>query len=183
MCMALPACVKKTTHTVLVNESDNSIDLCKQTLIDDCIDERFDFSPSSDFHEKHLASSRYVQAHHKKQPTELSSLSISQAKLFDIPIPMQAVFNSEPIGDSMQGLSVDYSIMLDRLAITCFYEREMERLGWQQLIENSSNNEFMLVFDKPNKVCVVSIRMPKDSRASLRVVVTTGAKKMGHSFE
>lgn len=170
MCVALPACVKQTTHTVLVHESDNPIDLCKKTLIDDCIDERFDFCSSSYSPQNQINPS-------------LSPLSICQAKLFDIPIPMQAVFQADDLGDSADGLSINYSIILDQSAISCFYEREMERLGWQQLIENMSNNELLLVFNKPNKICVVSVRTPKDSRAGLLVVITTGTKKMGHSFE
>src|SRR5665647_3208689 len=94
MCMVLPACVKKNTHTMLKNKSNDSIDLCKKTLIDNFIDERFEFCPS-EHQANHVIPSQSVGAIHKKQTTELSSLSICQAKLFDIPIPMQAVFRPD----------------------------------------------------------------------------------------
>jgi len=112
-----------------------------------------------------------------------SSLSVYQAKLFDIPLPMQAIFKPDEIGDSADGLFMYYSIFLDQSALANFYEREMDRFGWQQLIENNSKKELLLVFNKPNKICVISIRVPEDTRSALFVVVTTATKKKGHSVE
>lgn len=97
-----------------------------------------------------------------------------QARLVDIPIPVHAV----PCVDMYEEVSeygggmLQYTIASPQQDIIRFYTYEMERMGWQCLMSVHARED-LLIFDKPERLCTISIR-PVD--VQLLVVVSTGAK-------
>ncbi len=93
-----------------------------------------------------------VLHYYEKQPP-----LTTQAHLADIPLPIQAEIHmlggSTP---SATGLTFISNFSLPDLVK--FYEFEMERLGWRQLHMFGVESEVLLVFEKPEKLCTISIR-------------------------
>jgi len=76
-----------------------------------------------------------------------------EARLVDIAIPLE----SKPIRKLLSQQTFVYAIKKTREEIVSFYEQEMERLGWD-LLAADSNQETLLIFNKPHRVSTVSIR-------------------------
>jgi hypothetical protein len=93
-----------------------------------------------------------------------------EAKLTDIPIPMQAIplfsaTDQDKQLDTFQELCLGYHSELESDEIIKFYNAEMERLGWQQK-GIFVQPEALLIFEKPHKICAISIRSKKNSSAT-----------------
>jgi len=95
-----------------------------------------------------------------------------EAKLYDVPILIDAQpddTNKQP--DSLS--QVSFFANVDFAEAILFYEQEMERFGWN-LLGSFIEDEALLVFDKPTKMCSVSIR---PSKKHVRVVIFLKSKK------
>lgn len=97
--------------------------------------------------------SNQVSFHYYDQQQTLKN----EAHLTDIPLPVQVVprILSGSHADST-GLTFVSAFQLTDLVR--FYQFEMERLGWKELHIFSVESEVLLVFEKPQKFCTVSIR-------------------------
>ena len=89
-----------------------------------------------------------------------------EARCIDIPIPLSA----RPIAEYFMqtdagaiGMAYESSLTLE--AMQTFYQREMERSGWQELALHEGY-EVLLVYVKPKKICVISLR-PAFKRSQL----------------
>lgn len=95
-----------------------------------------------------------------------------EARLYDFPI----LLNAKPIFknqcDEEHGTYFSYTVPVDRNDAVTFYEQEMERLGWR-LFSRFDHDEILLNFEKPTKVCSISLRPQKNN---LLVVVFYKAK-------
>lgn len=181
LCIMLPSCAKKSINKLNYTQADDSLKTYKKTLINGSVDERFDFS--NQVNPDSLTQTPKANALSTNKQINNVNLAIYQAKLFDIPMPMQAVIQSDEINDNNNGISLYYVIPCHELSLIQFYQREMELFGWQHLIENFSKKEALLVFEKPNKICVISIRQTKDVRNNVLVSITSSFKDTGHSVE
>lgn len=76
-----------------------------------------------------------------------------EARLSDIPIPL----NCRPISDSISDVSFAYTSQNAVYELVHYYFSEMERLGWDLMGENRFD-ETVLVFVKPYKIAIVSLR-------------------------
>jgi len=176
MCIGLPACVKKenTVANQVENKQRQSLNFmqeCKQSPIDNDIDGRFAVVDTNNNKAELKKSTRNTHQ-------VVNGISADEAKWFDIPVPLQAVSQGDCLDDQDDRLFVRYSVFLDRQAIVDFYEREMERLGWQHEMESINDQESLLIFSKPTKICAVSLRSSSDTRRGLAMVITVGPKKM-----
>jgi len=97
-----------------------------------------------------------------------------EAKLVDIPIPLQA----EPLEyffadqqETAAATSLGYSVNMSVDELVAFYQREMDRHGWRCLSE-CAGKETLTSFVKPARVCSVSIR-PRAKKAGTNLVIFT----------
>lgn len=101
-----------------------------------------------------------------------------ESKLFDIPIPFQA----QPLHTEVDSLDKE-QIMLtyridttERETIITVYRNEMERFGWQE-IATFNGSEIVLVFTKPRRYCVVSLRNEQSKKKyGMQLVVVSGTR-------
>lgn len=105
-----------------------------------------------------------------------------QARLIDIPFPLQATsleryFNAYEgkviMGYDVRGYVSDYIAL---------YEQGLERWGWRKITHISNTLESLLVYDKPERYCVVSLRHASVSgNIPIRIMLYTGIKEEGLS--
>ncbi len=82
---------------------------------------------------------------------------ITEAHLTDIPLPVQVVTHTLS-GSTHDSTGLTFVSPFKFSDIIKFYQFEMERLGWKELQLFSVSSEMLLVFEKPQKFCTVSIR-------------------------
>lgn len=75
-----------------------------------------------------------------------------EARLTDVPL----VLDARPIKKQITDTVYSYQTQLDAQSLSQFYIREMERFGWRLLAQNKAS-EILLVFQKPVKICVISL--------------------------
>lgn len=87
-----------------------------------------------------------------------------EARLTDVPIPL----NAKPVPQSFwvdekesAGVMLTYTVSVPPHEIVSFYSQEMERFGWDH-VASFDAHEYLLIFEKPGRVCSVSLR-PVDS--------------------
>ncbi len=80
-----------------------------------------------------------------------------EAHLTDIPLPVQADVRVLH-GSTAENTGLTFVSCFELVDIIRFYQLEMERLGWQELHLFNLSPEVLLVFEKPQKFCTVSIR-------------------------
>lgn len=87
-----------------------------------------------------------------------------EARLTDIPTPL----NAKPVPNyfwmdkkESAGVMLGYSVTASPQEIVSFYSQEMERFGWDQIAYFDAC-EHLLIFEKPGRVCSISLR-PVDS--------------------
>jgi len=98
-----------------------------------------------------------------------------EAKLADIPLPLKTLLEPQQVSFSaIDGTAVMriYQVRLTADEVVLFYQQEMERMGWRQL-SFFVGQESLLVFERPTRSCVVSIR---SGRQSTELMIVTGAK-------
>ena len=85
-------------------------------------------------------------------------VAIFQAKIADIPFPLGATLLSYQHQDAPAHQSLlTYSTHSSIESMVWFYKQHMERLGWRTMTE-IAGTEGMLVYKKPHKMCVISLR-------------------------
>ncbi len=104
--------------------------------------------------------------HYYDQQPELSN----EAHLTDIPFPIQVTAHALS-GSSPDCTGLTFISTFELRDLVKFYQFEMERLGWKELHLFSVESEVLLVFEKPQKFCTVSIRPDN------RVIIFFGARK------
>lgn len=103
-----------------------------------------------------------------------------EAKFSDVPLP----FNALPIESyndifSDEGSILAYQSKMSHEDIIDFYQREMEHLGWQQVV-SVKGLESLLQFEKPGRFCTISVR-PSESKIfrycmNTKIIIFTGKK-------
>lgn len=96
-----------------------------------------------------------------------------EARYSDIPIPINVrplrdYFEQDDAGDSC--LAYDTELSMDEAC--AFYQREMEHFGWKQGVCFIKGYEAVLIYKKPQKVAVISLRpVSKRSSVGIRLIV------------
>ena len=95
-----------------------------------------------------------------------------EARLVDIPIPVNArpleqYFTQTDSGDVC--MAYDSTMQLED--VRAFYQREMERSGWQR-VAHLEGLETVLVYKKPQKISVISLRPGAKRSHALKIVIT-----------
>lgn len=88
----------------------------------------------------------------------------------DIPVPLQAAEKKNCYETSPTHYSVGYVTSLDHDALVSFYKQQMELFGWHQWWE-IDGFEALLLFEKPNKQCAISIRSG-DARRKHDIIIS-----------
>jgi hypothetical protein len=95
-----------------------------------------------------------------------------EARMLDVPIPLGAkLVDLAQCGES----ECSFSVVISREAVSDFYIQEMERYGWV-LLASLSGSSSQLVFEKPRKLCVVTIVQRKGYKPKTLVTIMSGAK-------
>jgi hypothetical protein len=90
-----------------------------------------------------------------KRFQDVAYIHQQEAKLTDIPLPL----NVEPLfcEQSFDAMLFAYACSMENNEIIAFFQREMERAGWQ-FHAVFRTFETMIVFTKPGKTSVISLR-------------------------
>lgn len=85
-----------------------------------------------------------------------SGTEIFEARHADLPFPIgsQIVLSSDEEEQDGQQKLCEYTIAQNFSWLIDFYEKEMERWGWQQLLAAGDEKKYLFVFQKPGKRCV-----------------------------
>jgi len=109
-----------------------------------------------------------------------------ETRLTDIPVPLGTCpltnyFQKEVEADE-NGLVLGYVCQLNLESLLRFYRREMSYLGWQ-CISEVDGNEALLLFEKPNRICSVSLRPFQASKNCeyMQLVLSVGEKSIPES--
>jgi hypothetical protein len=88
-------------------------------------------------------------------------LFTDEARLIDIAFPVGIVLYNQDEYDSFSShtCAVQFSSTTHHAALKQFYHYEMERLGWKSTGIFSTTDQVVLVFEKPHKMCVVTIKI------------------------
>ncbi len=90
----------------------------------------------------------------KNKITERSFRSFQQeAKFADIPVPLDI----EPLNCGISANSYAFQTSINLSEFLKFFIQEMEIFGWDKKYHISTFEE-LLIFEKPNKIAVISIR-------------------------
>ncbi len=98
-----------------------------------------------------------------------------QARLFDVPIPIMAepdfayTWSDDQEGNRVLGYIVTADTTQELVE---FYQANMERLGWRERAI-IAGHEVLVTFEKPEKVCCVSVRPEGDEK--MRLVLSVGS--------
>lgn len=86
-----------------------------------------------------------------------------QSKLTDVPLPLASlpVENYETLMPSDHGMMLAYTTSMTSGDVAAYYRAEMEREGWR-LLTSLEGPETTLMFEKPRKLCVISLRPAYD---------------------
>lgn len=96
-----------------------------------------------------------------------------EAKLFDVPVLIDARPEKlTQLEEAEEVASVSYTAHISLTEAIDFYEQEMERYGWN-LWHSLISQEALLVFEKPSKICTVSLRPYKNQ---IKVVIYSKSK-------
>ena len=102
----------------------------------------------------------------KRSRGALSQVVLQEAKITDIPIPLTATaiprYFCACDNSYMLGYKDHHATPKD---IANYYEREMERYGWRSVMA-INGYEWVQQFEKPSRVCIISIRAPLQSHKS-----------------
>lgn len=115
---------------------------------------------------------------------EIEQAREHEAKQTDIPVPLGSRLIKNKIKkkqayttthDNQQDHSsvMSYTTNMKEGDIALFYQQEMERLGWRQLASHVGDESYF-IFDKPDKIVVVSLRAEGKGRRLVLYVSTRG---------
>lgn len=109
----------------------------------------------------------------KARRASLAAIKIQEAKQADIPIPLSAKPLSHHYYVDADRVMLGYrDTTLSSEDLISYYEQEMERLGWRSIFA-VMGTEAVLQFEKPGRLCIVSIR-PQSGGRSVEWVVSAG---------
>jgi hypothetical protein len=93
------------------------------------------------------------------------SVRQEEAKLFDVPIPLEVRPLERYIGSdaAFPNTFLAYALDTSMLELHSFYITQMERFGWRKVAE-FVGPEVMLVFEKPHRSCMIAIRSVQTGR-------------------
>jgi hypothetical protein len=111
-----------------------------------------------------------------QQKYDIDFVRQQEARLIDIPIPLHA--KPEPKYcwiDEAESASVmlSYTFVTSPHDIASFYIKEMERSGWDQIMCLDAC-EYMLIFEKPGRVCSISLRPVNSLPENNLLIICTG---------
>lgn len=173
--LLLTACSKKRNST---QEARMPLEFfyADQLAFDETSRDTLRSSPRGDQEVKAVSVAEY------KQPSRAqirSQMHECQARLVDIPSPLQATsleryFYSQDgyttLGYDVKGYVSDYML---------FYEQGLERSGWRKVAALSTSFESLLVYDKPERFCIISLRHATiEGNIPIRIMIYTGLKDL-----
>ncbi len=96
-----------------------------------------------------------------------------QARLYDIPVPIMAEPDFEYTWSDATGNRVlGFLVTADSTdELVAFYRAHMERLGWRERVI-INGREVLIEFEKPEKLCCVSVRPENEQK--MRLVLSVG---------
>lgn len=107
------------------------------------------------------------------------------AKYSDIPQPLGVTFVNTPrVYPVTQSHEDSSAFKIDAVSaqpidgVRSAYEHEMERLGWQELARFQDENEVTLLYDKPLRLCIISLSSRSNSRESTAIVMRLANKNI-----
>ena len=117
------------------------------------------------------------QNRYSKVETSEWRLHIEQieAKLVDIPLPLKTLLEPQKVSFSDRdatAVMLNYHVRLSVDEVSLFYQQEMERAGWQEVML-FAGPESLLVFERSARSCIITVRSAKQL-TELTIVV--GAK-------
>ena len=92
-----------------------------------------------------------------KNFSPIDEIKRQEAKLTDIPIPVASKPIKEYCSSENGTIILGYHSSVSIEDLISFYQHEMERFGWEYGAQ-LKGNEVLLNFEKPNRVCSISIR-------------------------
>jgi hypothetical protein len=105
-----------------------------------------------------------------------------QARLYDIPVPIMAepdynyTWSDDRNGNRVLGFLVTADSTQE---LVTFYQAHMERLGWRERVI-INGREVLIEFEKPEKLCCVSVRPEGDEK--MRLVLSVGCIDNAESY-
>lgn len=113
-------------------------------------------------------------ASRRAQERIATAIPLDEARLSDISIPIGVTLQGVPLQEDVRGaLVVSYMTGLSHQVVSDFYQQDMERLGWRRVARFVIEDELLMIYEKPHKVAVVSMR-PSDK--SFLVTIYTSSK-------
>lgn len=103
----------------------------------------------------------------KKKVVHREAVSSCEARLVDVPFPLEAMprdLDFAPVGhcgmvsnkqDAHAQVAVEFYTALSSNELIHFYHREMEQLGWKELSVFTIQDESILLYEKPFKLCFI----------------------------
>ncbi len=137
-------------------------------LIPACVPQKTVKSKAA-FEKKAAFSLQEIQTNIDVTQTQSGNLEI-EAKLIDVPLMMGSTLLEDRSSISPDNqMALTWACQYDQTLIHDFYLQEMESLGWQRLMDLQSA-ETMLVFQKPKKMCVISLRPVQNKNSPITLI-------------
>lgn len=95
-----------------------------------------------------------------------------EARFFDIPIMMHAKPDYSYQNNGNDFSLIAYTVNASYSQVQVYYRAHMEKSGWRHVM-TVTEYEATLIFEKPQKMCVVSLR-PTPKINETKVVITHG---------
>lgn len=118
---------------------------------------------------------RYEKRVHKKRGFHrVDAMSEDRdASLIDFPLPLGSfpIEEYRDIQDDSDGFVYGYLSVREEDSLQIFFARELASFGWL-LVTQIDGAERILLFEKPTKYCVISIRHSKNNKRNYRSLFT-----------
>jgi len=97
-----------------------------------------------------------------------------EARLVDVPIPLGAcpVSRFAKQQQTTPSQLLGYTVYYSPEELISYYTYEMERLGWDQIVQHEGT-EAVLVFNKPKRVAIISLRPINYAKVELVLFVSS----------
>lgn len=99
-----------------------------------------------------------------------------EARFYDIPIMLHAkpdyAYHDQATGEISSQIA--YTVEATYTDAQTYYTQQMERYGWRYL-SVISGYEVTIIFEKPQKLCVISLR-PAQQKNEIKIVILQGYK-------
>lgn len=114
-----------------------------------------------------------------------NQIDVYEAKWSDAPLPLDTKRDRIEVKEGTDALSCVFAFTAALSSSECldFYRCQMERLGWQEGICFSFvPDEMVLIYEKPSKRAVITIRSCVVNPAESNVRLYVGIKQQGHDI-